>query len=75
MQNTQVPWWIYALLAFFAADNVLSWMASPIVFYPLMFVLSIIIMLYSMGLGGIMWPVFRQTVNLVLRRVGLDFVI
>ena len=75
VQNTQVPWWIYALLAFFAADNVLSWIASPIIFYPLMFVLSIIIMLYSMGLGGIMWPVFRQTVNLVLRRVGLDFVI
>lgn len=75
MQATSVPWWIYLLMAFFAADNVLSWIASPFIFYPLMMVLSVVAMLYSMGLGGIMFPLFRQSVNLVLRRVGLDFVI
>jgi hypothetical protein len=63
------------LIAFFAADNVLSWISSPIIFYPLMFVVGIISLLYSMGLGGIMLPVFRQTVNMVLRRAGLDFII
>jgi hypothetical protein len=63
------------LIAFFAADNVLSWISSPSIFYPLMFVVGIISLLYSMGLGGIMLPVFRQTVNMVLRRAGLDFII
>jgi hypothetical protein len=40
-----------------------------------MLILGGISMLYSMGLGGIMFPVFRQTVNLLLRRFNIDFVI
>ena len=75
MQATSVPWWIYLLMAFFAADNVLSWIASPFIFYPLMMILGVVAMLYSMGLGGILFPVFRQSVNMILRRAGVDFVI
>lgn len=63
------------MLAFFAADNVLSWIASPFIFYPLMMILGVIAMLYSMGLGTIIFPIFRQSVNLILRRAGVDFVI
>jgi hypothetical protein len=70
-----VPWWIYLLLAFFAADNVLSWIASPFIFYPLMMVVSVVAMLYSMGFGGIMLPLFRQSVNFTLRRFNIDFII
>jgi hypothetical protein len=29
-----VPWWLWALLAFFAADNLMSWLSSPLIFCP-----------------------------------------
>lgn len=38
-------------------------------------VLGFISILYSMGLGGVLLPLFRQTTNLILRRAGLDFTI
>ena len=75
VQSTTIPWWIYLVLAFFAADNVLSWLASPFIFYPLVMVLGVISIMYSMGLGGVMFMVARQTTNLILRRVGVDFVL
>jgi len=28
-----VPWWLWALLAFFAADNLMSLLSSPLIFY------------------------------------------
>jgi hypothetical protein len=75
VQATSIPWWIYLLIAFFAADNVLSWLSSPFFFYPIMMIASVVAMMYSMGLGGIMFPLFRQSVNMVLRRANVDFVI
>lgn len=59
IQATSIPWWIYLMLAFFAADNVMSWLASPIIFYPLMLILGGVSILYSMGLGPIMLPLAR----------------
>ena len=73
VQATSVPWWIYGLLAFFAFDNVLAWLASPIFFYPVIMIGGVISILFSMGLGPVIKPVFRQTTNLVLGRVGVDF--
>mmetsp|Transcript_45372 Transcript_45372/g.33152 ORF Transcript_45372/g.33152 Transcript_45372/m.33152 type:complete len:114 (-) Transcript_45372:27-368(-) len=70
---TSIPWWIYALLAFFAMDNVMSWISSPLIFYPLMMVFGVISMLYAMGLGGVMLPLARQSINLALRRVNVNF--
>ena len=60
LQNSQIPWYMYLLLAFFASDNILSWLSSPIIFYPLMLVLGAFAMLYSAGLGPIMGPLFNQ---------------
>jgi hypothetical protein len=34
---------------------------------------GVISILFSMGLGPVIKPVFRQTTNLVLGRVGVDF--
>jgi hypothetical protein len=73
IQATSIPWWIYLMLAFFAADNVMGWLSSPFIFYPLMLVVGGIAMLYSMGLGSLMGPLARQSVNLGLRNVGLNF--
>ena len=74
-QSTSIPWWIYLVLVFFAADNVLSWLTSPFIFYPLIIVLGFVSILYSMGLGGVMLVVIRQSANLILRRVGIDFLL
>ena len=68
-----VPYWLWFILAFFAFDNVMGWLSSPILFYPLILISGIIMMLYSMGMGPIMIPVARQSVNLALRRAGTNF--
>lgn len=73
IQATTVPWWIYLLLAFFAADNVMGWLSSPLIFYPLMLVFGAIAVLYSMGLGSLMGPLARQSINMGLRSVGVNF--
>lgn len=73
VQATSVPWWIYALMAFFAFDNVLSWLSSPIFFYPVIMIGGVIAILFSMGLGPLIKPVVRQTANLVFSRAGVDF--
>jgi hypothetical protein len=61
------------MLAFFAADNVMGWLSSPIIFYPLMLVLGGVSILYSMGLGPVMVPLARQSVNMGLRRFNINF--
>jgi hypothetical protein len=71
VQSTTVPWWIYALLAFFAADNIFSWLSHPLLFYPIIMFGGIISILFSMGLGPVLKPIFRQVTNLLLSRVGV----
>lgn len=73
IQATSIPWWIYLLLAFFAADNVMGWLSSPLIFYPLMLIIGGVAMLYSMGLGSLMGPLARQSINMGLRSTGLNF--
>jgi len=64
---------MYALLAFFAVDNVIVWMASPFIFYPMVLVGSFIIMLISVGLGGLIKPIFRMIVNRVMGLTRMNF--
>lgn len=73
IQATTVPWWIYLLLAFFAADNVMGWISSPFIFYPLMFLVGAVAMLYSMGLGPLIGPLARGTINTGFRSAGVNF--
>lgn len=61
------PLWLYVILVYFAYDDIFRMMANPILFYPLMFAVSILAMLYSMGLGPIMVPVARTSINMGLR--------
>jgi hypothetical protein len=65
--------WLYVTLVYFAYDDIFRMLANPILFYPLMFVLSIVGMLYSMGLGPIMIPVARTTINTAFRTAGVPF--
>ena len=72
IQATSVPWWIYLLLAFFAADNIIGWLASPLFFYPLVVVLGGVSLLYSMGLGPVIGPLARQTINVIAGRFNMQ---
>jgi hypothetical protein len=47
---------MYGLLAYFAYDDIFRMLLNPILFYPVMFIVSIIALLYSIGLGPIMLP-------------------
>ena len=72
IQATTIPWWIYLLLAFFAADNVIGWLSSPLIFYPIVMILGGVSLLYSMGLGPVIGPLARQTVNVVMGRFNMQ---
>lgn len=63
----QIPMWFYVIFAYFAYDDIFRMLANPIFFYPLMFVFSIVAMLYSMGLGPVMIPVVRSSFNMGMR--------
>jgi hypothetical protein len=41
-----IPWWMWVLLAWFASDNIMSWLASPLFFYPLIMIGSICLVLH-----------------------------
>ena len=62
-----IPWWIWAMLAWFASDNVMNWIASPILFYPLVMVCTLIVALHSAGVLGIILdlalPIVKSTIN------------
>ena len=60
------------MLAFFAADNVIGWLSSPLIFYPIVLILGGVSLLYSMGLGPVIGPLFRQTVNVALGRFNIQ---
>jgi hypothetical protein len=59
-------------MAFFAADNIMSWISSPIVFYPTMLMLGFFAVIHSMGLTNIVMPLIKQTILLVLRKLKID---
>lgn len=72
-----IPWWIWALLAWFASDNVMNWIASPILFYPLLMVVMLIVALHSAGVLGIILdlalPMMKSTVNGILSKTPVAF--
>lgn len=59
ISSGNVPLWLYVVLVYFSYDDIFRMLANPILFYPLIFVSSILAMLYSMGLGPVMIPVAR----------------
>ena len=63
--------WMYAVLLFFAYDDIFRMCMNPILFYPIIFIFSILALLYSIGLGPIMVPLALQNFNLILRKVGV----
>ena len=70
-----VPWWLWVLLAWFASDNVMNWIASPIIFYPLLLLCSIAIVLHQMGILGVLldlsFPIIKGTLNSLLAKTPI----
>jgi hypothetical protein len=67
------PLWLYVVLVYFAYDDIFRMLANPILFYPLVLVSSIVGMLYSMGLGPIMVPAIKSSVNHGFRMAGIPY--
>ena len=53
------PMWLIALLIYFGYDDVLRMLMNPILFYPVMLIVTLVALLYSMGLGPVMMPLAR----------------
>ena len=58
---------MYVLLAYFAYDDILRMMWNPFIFTPLVFFISAVGILYTMGMGPIMVPMIKHEANKLLR--------
>jgi len=62
-----IPAWFYLIFIYFAYDDVLRMCMNPLLFYPMILVVSMLGLLYSMGLGPVMFPMLKGTINMWLR--------
>lgn len=62
-------------MAYFAADNVISWLSTPLLFYPVLLLVGAALMVQSMGLGHIATTVIKETGWIIARRIGIDKVL
>lgn len=73
MGSGSAPVWIYVLLAYFAYDDIFRMMWNPFIFTPLVFVISAVGLLYTMGMGPVMVPLAKAEANKLFRRFGVPF--
>ena len=68
---------MYVLLVWFASDNVMGWLSSPILFYPIMMIATALGVCYQLGLMPILqdiWlPVFTAKANKLLEGTPLAY--
>ncbi len=69
--NWKIPKVFWALLIFFAYDNVIGWFSTPWIFYPLVSIILMIVLLFANGLGGVFAPLFRGTINNVFDKLSI----
>ena len=72
-----IPYIVWIILAFFAYDDILVYIQSPILFYPLLFIGIIFLLLIALvGLRPVTHgfiPMTRLFINMGLRMAGLRF--
>lgn len=75
--STEVPLWLWALLLWFASDNILGYMASPILYYPLILIGSVLLCAWQLELLPILVeigvPKAKSAVNELLMKTPLSF--
>ena len=69
----EIPWWMWVLLAWFASDNIMNWLASPIFFYPLILIASVALTMHHLEILPIVlsWlmPTIKSVVNGFLAKI------
>ena len=77
ISDTKVPIWLWIVLVWFASDNVAGYLASPILFYPLVLLAGVVVILYQLGilmkLIDLGVPAVRAKVNGVLAFTPIPF--
>ena len=68
-----IPIWFYVIFVYFAYDDIFRMLANPLLFYPLVLVFSVVSMLYSLGLGPVMVPMAKSSLNVGLRQAGVPY--
>ena len=68
---------MYAILLWFASDNIMGYVASPILFYPLVLIGSILFVVWQLELLPILIeqgvPEATRRVNRLLAKTPIDF--
>lgn len=59
--------WMYAVLLWFASDNILGYIATPIIFYPLVLIGSVVFVAWQLELLPVL---MEEGVPEVKRRVN-----
>ena len=75
--TASIPFAFWVALAWFASDNVMGWLSSPILFYPLVILAGILVILYQLGILPILIkmvvPQVKDRVNEVAMKAGIPY--
>ena len=73
ISNGAIPTWLWVILAWFASDNIMGYISSPIMFYPFVMIGGAVLCCYQLGLLPILkelWvPVLVHKVNSTLDKI------
>lgn len=67
MSSGGTPTWLYVLILYFAYDDVWRMVWNPIIFTPLILIVSVFGLIFASGLGPVVFPQIKQEVNKYLR--------
>jgi hypothetical protein len=77
-EMANIPKWLWIVLVFFMYDDVLRWLATPILFYPLMLILGLVAVCFTIGHGDVpkavvagLWQLIRIFLGPYLQKIGL----
>ena len=77
IQSSSVPTWLWIALAWFASDNIYGYLASPLLYYPLLMIGFLLMGIYNLGLMPIVMdhgaPLAKQHINEILAKTPLPF--
>ena len=71
-KKTHIPWYVYFILVFFAFDDIIRWLNSPLLFYPLLTIATAFGVIYSLGFSPVVSMLLSQTYHLFSRKIGIE---
>ena len=57
--NVRTPWYLWLLIGIFAVDDILDWIHTPLIFYPLLLVIGVYLFLQYLGLQSVVFPLIK----------------